>query len=432
MFYKKFNKKGFTLVELVVVIAIIAILAAVMIPMFINVQKRANLSADEQTVYEMNLALAMDEATNDVQTDVFAMRTHMEAEGYNFSISPFTNGYGYYWYQAVNRIVLINLSKYEIVYPSEYAGEIAQDELADDVASSYSAKYISLALAIEQTNPVQDDTVAVVGNGAYNDLNEAISNAAADKTPRITLLKDVESDQSIVLTSDVIFDLGGHTLSSSYTGSDALGAITIQNDSIDVTIQNGTIDLRGGEDLTGIFVRQSGLNVNIKDITITASANSKAGMWIQGAGTLSVDNFNLDSDNFTYGICAFSLTDITVSNSKIEVDTAAETVAIMVDGENGTSNLTMKNNEVSGYYDLYLNGTTKTTIESGMFTGDSINVSSSSSTIIIKEEVTFNCGIGGYYVIYYPEENDNVSIDINSDKYTYSYNDGYYLIQTKN
>ena len=42
---KKSNKKGFTIVELVIVIAVIAILAAVLIPTFSNVIEKANESA---------------------------------------------------------------------------------------------------------------------------------------------------------------------------------------------------------------------------------------------------------------------------------------------------------------------------------------------------------------------------------------------------
>ena len=45
---KKNNKKGFTIVELVIVIAVIAILAAVLIPTFSNVVDKANDSADLQ------------------------------------------------------------------------------------------------------------------------------------------------------------------------------------------------------------------------------------------------------------------------------------------------------------------------------------------------------------------------------------------------
>ena len=44
------NKKGFTLVELVIVIAVIAILAAVLIPTFSNVVQKANASKELQQV----------------------------------------------------------------------------------------------------------------------------------------------------------------------------------------------------------------------------------------------------------------------------------------------------------------------------------------------------------------------------------------------
>ena len=45
---KKMNKKGFTIVELVIVIAVIAILAAVLIPTFSSVVNSANASAAQQ------------------------------------------------------------------------------------------------------------------------------------------------------------------------------------------------------------------------------------------------------------------------------------------------------------------------------------------------------------------------------------------------
>lgn len=67
---KKTNKKGFTLVELVIVIAVIAILAAVLIPVFTNIignAKDAAALADARTVYEQYIvdnALKEDLARN--------------------------------------------------------------------------------------------------------------------------------------------------------------------------------------------------------------------------------------------------------------------------------------------------------------------------------------------------------------------------------
>ncbi len=69
---KKMNKKGFTLVELVIVIAVIAILAAVLIPVFSNIIGKANESAalaDARTVYEqyvVDTAQAKEEIPSDL------------------------------------------------------------------------------------------------------------------------------------------------------------------------------------------------------------------------------------------------------------------------------------------------------------------------------------------------------------------------------
>lgn len=54
---KKLNKKGFTIVELVIVIAVIAILAAVMIPTFIGIVDKANESAALQEAKTTHTAL---------------------------------------------------------------------------------------------------------------------------------------------------------------------------------------------------------------------------------------------------------------------------------------------------------------------------------------------------------------------------------------
>ena len=56
------NKKAFTVVELVIVIAIIAILAAVLIPTFASLIKKANVSKDQQLIRNLNTALATSQA----------------------------------------------------------------------------------------------------------------------------------------------------------------------------------------------------------------------------------------------------------------------------------------------------------------------------------------------------------------------------------
>ena len=74
---KKLNKKGFTIVELVIVIAVIAILAGVMIPTFSGIIEKANDSARLQlasAAYKEAYALAIadDGVIDDTDTNISA------------------------------------------------------------------------------------------------------------------------------------------------------------------------------------------------------------------------------------------------------------------------------------------------------------------------------------------------------------------------
>lgn len=73
---KKMNKKGFSLIELIVVIAILAIIAAIAIPRFALIQARSEVKSDASTASEIvNSAriYASDNPTVDITTITIAM-----------------------------------------------------------------------------------------------------------------------------------------------------------------------------------------------------------------------------------------------------------------------------------------------------------------------------------------------------------------------
>lgn len=107
--------------ELVIVIAVIAVLAAILIPTFANLINRANLSADMQAVRLMNQQLAIAEASEEKPAGVLEAQAVMKRSGYNVpGYQPISTGYKVYWLSEENRVVLYHQAEGKVVYPDEY------------------------------------------------------------------------------------------------------------------------------------------------------------------------------------------------------------------------------------------------------------------------------------------------------------------------
>ena len=91
---KKTNKRGFTIVELVIVIAVIAILATVLVPTFSGVIADANEKAALQTAKSAYSATyAKDLEDNDATNDaVYGVTTPIVVEVNELLVSIDTNG----------------------------------------------------------------------------------------------------------------------------------------------------------------------------------------------------------------------------------------------------------------------------------------------------------------------------------------------------
>lgn len=113
--------KGFTVVELVIVIAVVAVLAAVLIPTFAAIVKRANISADTQAVRNMNVILASESADSSAPDGIEAVVSLLEANGIT-DLIPQTRFYTFIWIEDDNLILLADEGN-RPVYPEEYIGE---------------------------------------------------------------------------------------------------------------------------------------------------------------------------------------------------------------------------------------------------------------------------------------------------------------------
>ena len=146
MQFKKAIKKGFTLVELVVVIAVIAILAATSVGIYFGVTESAKKSNDQTVTNQMNKALMLDATLNGNPNSPSEALAVLEENGFDVTkMTPFQDGAYYLWDSKENEMILVN--KDDVVdFPAdvtvretkyEYFNFIASDSEKKDGFSYY-------------------------------------------------------------------------------------------------------------------------------------------------------------------------------------------------------------------------------------------------------------------------------------------------------
>ncbi len=140
------NKKGFTIVELVIVVAVIAILAAVLIPTFSGIIHKANESKDTQLIKNLNTAIA---ANVDGDKTMAAAIAAAAEFGYDIDkINASATDNEILWDSVNNVFCYLNGGKIEYIDGSEYEVADAAYWVIDDVISTQYSTYL-----INNTDP---------------------------------------------------------------------------------------------------------------------------------------------------------------------------------------------------------------------------------------------------------------------------------------
>ena len=106
--------KAFTITELVIVIAVIAILVSVLIPTFVSLIDKAKVSADEQTAANINLSLTVQNAGDSIDSvgDLYGALVELYGEELREILSPKSASRGYhFWYDMDTGKVQLFLSE---------------------------------------------------------------------------------------------------------------------------------------------------------------------------------------------------------------------------------------------------------------------------------------------------------------------------------
>lgn len=202
---KRSEKKGFTIVELVIVIAVIAILAAVLIPNLSKLVTNANETADTMLIKELNTALDLDLERHETMYDALVA---VERAGFIVSrINASVAGNEILW-DSVNDC-FVYLKGNEIVYQAN------REETPVDRSKKYLYWRIYESLPTEQTYSIYLNnetysaaTPVTVGFDAGRNKNEFAVNYTGTGTAQKVILRTDGQNLTVNAGEDTVNHYG--------------------------------------------------------------------------------------------------------------------------------------------------------------------------------------------------------------------------------
>lgn len=362
-------KRAFTIVELVIVIAVIAILAAVLIPTFTTLIDKANESADLQAVQQMNTILAANSADEDVEniSDVIEILAKEDIDIENYK--PLSSNRQFYWVKSINRIVYAD-ANYEVVYPENYKDLVRE-----------AGQWFSLSGEIKQDDSwkenIEEESGAVVAKISSGEqfasfvkkLSEGDSTAKT--VEKISLQEDIDlsgatykflgdtSNASVGFSQNLTIDGNNHTLYGYRDDSNAFfGSNEFENKGYGYGLFYSI-----GKDAT----------VTLKNITLSDAVAKDT---IQDTGTMGL------IAGYVYG--TLNLENVTIKNSYIEGRQKIGGIVGQLYGALSINGLKMENVEVVGSVEVAKIASYVTT--TGKFKAENVDVEG--VTVKVSEEVS--------------------------------------------
>ncbi|MBQ2713083.1 MAG: type II secretion system protein [Clostridia bacterium] len=196
------RKRGFTIVELIIVIAIIGVLAAVLIPTFNEVMQKAKMSADTAECASMNHVLKLYESFSDV---VFVQEV-LEAEG--FSLVCRNSKTHRYWYDSeTNTMLLLSIKELLNVSRVAYADSFSNALLPEAFISAHPGYWYA-----DKTDDVISSALGTIWNLAKSTkenkvaaFEESVSAVEAEYPTVATHLNKFHPDKTVYLSDTAIF-----------------------------------------------------------------------------------------------------------------------------------------------------------------------------------------------------------------------------------
>ena len=377
---KHTNKKGFTIVELVIVIAVIAILAAVLIPTFSNLIKKANISNDTAIAKNLNTAAIS------AQADTFAQAIKAAKEaGYLVgNLNAKAEKVFFVWEDDTNQFLLYDLKAEKVLYSNT------------KVDSTPNASWFFVV------NNTEDKAGVTAALGETVKVQYLVSEVAALKEI-LAAGGEIYVDESLTIDSEnriVVNDANANVIIN-FTNSSVSTADTIEG--IPVNIINGKLTINdaiiGGagefENEHGTFATAVGYEGTAEKLVLNNCNITGKGNAVSGANTtdgpiyVELNNCTLSSNNVgfnmsTPGTAVLNNTNVNCPNPIFASFGANITI-------NGGNYISTTDCLVELHDNTSAEKPTTVTIKNGEFTFTTLVIANGTDVKLVIEGGTFNC-----------------------------------------
>ena len=374
------HKKGFTIIELVIVIAVIGILTAVLVPTFINLTAKANEAADQSLVKNLNTALKAEEQLlgnkkNETLQDAV---DDLEAEGYILENLVSKSGQDLLWNQQKNEFILNKDNEFSGKDYWQIVKEVpayADQKYSYYAGKQFKAEVPDLKYGFDSGDNTNIATLNYVGNGSSAQNVSIRTNSAAT-----TLTINGYVDSTDKTKGDVINHYG------------SAGVLSIVKCATGSYHENGSVSF--AEISTGRIVLE--VESNIEQIHINKKANEEAfdTVVIADKGTKTLPA-TITRDAVTVA-SASSVDVVTVVSSS----GTSEVVKVYGEGSTGSTEKTETQNtdvnSVLGGLVLDNGGESKAMTEEAKQEAKTENVEKSLDEELLEKEFVVRVGADGY------------------------------------
>ena len=263
---KHTNKKGFTIVELVIVIAVIAILAAVLIPTFSNLIKKANISNDTAIAKNLNTAAIA------AQADTFGQAIEAAKEaGYLVGhLNAKADKVFFVWEDETNQFLLYDLDAKKVLYSNTAVEGTPNKNWCFAVNNAEDQKAVTDLFADVTTNYLVGDVAA---------LKDVLAAGG-----------EVYIDESLTLDAENLLVFENAVNTTIVLGGSQLNTNGILENKIPIQVNAGTVNIVGGTiGAAGSYVDADGKVVNTP-------------IWVDAGGAANIDGttFNVAASGYLY------------------------------------------------------------------------------------------------------------------------------------